>query len=136
MEQFSVFKKLFRTVSFGFFCSLLVFSACKPELDEPSYNSGDADFSRYVAIGGSYTAGYMDNGLSLQSQLQSFPALLASRFQLAGGGPFKQPLVNPGNGLSWDFNSNKCIGRLHIVQKNNCLGISSYLVEQIGRAHV
>ena len=131
MEQGSVFKKLFNTAIAAALSSVLLFPACKPSLDEPAYNSGDADFSRYVAIGGSYTAGYMDNALSLQSQLQSFPALLASRFQLAGGGTFKQPLVNPGNGMGWDFNANRATGRLRIVQKNNCLGALSYLVEPL-----
>lgn len=76
-----------------------LFIACQPELNEAVnepgfYSSGEADFSNYVAVGNSLTAGYADNALYLQGQLNSFPSMLAEKFSLAGGGDFVQPLVN------------------------------------------
>lgn len=80
------------------FCFIAI-TSCKTKFDDPNYSSGEADFSRYVAIGGSYTAGFTDNALYLEGQQNSFPNILSSRFALARGGNFEQPLVNPGNGL-------------------------------------
>ena len=72
---------------------------CQPEFNDPInevgfYSSGSADFSNYVAIGNSLTAGYADNALYLEGQLNSFPSMLANKFSLAGGGDFNQPLVS------------------------------------------
>lgn len=77
--------------------SLIV--GCQPEFNEPVnevgfYTSGEADFSNYVAVGNSLTSGYADNALYLEGQLNSFPAMLSTKFALAGGGDFVQPLVN------------------------------------------
>src|SRR5690606_3350781 len=55
---------------------------------------GSADFSRYVALGNSLTAGTSDNALFRSSQENSFPAILAQQFALAGGGEFRIPFVN------------------------------------------
>ncbi|GAA4002655.1 hypothetical protein GCM10022408_12620 [Hymenobacter fastidiosus] len=68
-------------------------TACQPDLEadfKPS--AGSADFARYVAVGNSLTAGFSDNGLYLEGQQNSYPALLAQQFKLAGGGDFTQPL--------------------------------------------
>lgn len=73
-------------------------TSCEPVFDEPVPVPGDADFTRYVAVGNSLTAGYADNALYRDAQLTSFPNLLATQFQEAGGGPFSQPLVEPGVG--------------------------------------
>lgn len=60
------------------------------------------DFSRYVAIGNSLTAGYMNGALGLEGQSCSYPRLLAG--QAGAGGNFSQPLVaapgisEPGSG--------------------------------------
>lgn len=58
------------------------------------YTSGTADFSHYVALGNSLTAGLTDAALFLAGQQNSIPAILAQQFELAGGGEFSQPLVN------------------------------------------
>ncbi|TXE13158.1 G-D-S-L family lipolytic protein [Seonamhaeicola algicola] len=60
----------------------------------PELTSGTADFSNYVALGASFTAGFTDNALFKASQQNSFPNMLASKFALAGGGDFTQPLMN------------------------------------------
>lgn len=53
---------------------------------------GSADFTRYVAVGNSLTAGYADGGLYLNSQQNSYPSILAGQFKTVGGGNFVQPL--------------------------------------------
>lgn len=70
------------------------FASCEPEFENEvnaNYTSGDADFTSYVAIGNSLTAGYMDGTVSRVSQTYSFPNLLAQQFALVGGGAFTQP---------------------------------------------
>jgi len=57
--------------------------------------TGKADFSRYVAIGDSLTAGFMSGGLGRTAQLNSYPILIAR--QATGdsnGAGFQQPLVS------------------------------------------
>ncbi|WP_026724318.1 lipase [Flavobacterium sasangense] len=70
------------------------FASCEPEFENEvnaNYTSGDADFSTYVAVGNSLTAGYMDGTVSRVGQTYSFPNLLAQKFALVGGGAFTQP---------------------------------------------
>lgn len=54
--------------------------------------SGSANFTRYISVGNSLTAGYADGGLYLAGQLNSYPAIIAQQMKLAGGGDFLQPL--------------------------------------------
>ncbi len=60
----------------------------------PELTAGSADFSNYVAIGASFTAGYTDGALFKASQENSFPNMLAMEFAKVGGGDFTQPLMN------------------------------------------
>ena len=53
-------------------------------------NTADLNFSSYVAIGASFTAGFTDNALFKRVQENSFPNILASKF----GTDFNQPLMN------------------------------------------
>lgn len=55
--------------------------------------AGDADFSNYVALGASFTAGFTDNALFKAAQTNSFPNTLASQFAAVGGGDFNQPMM-------------------------------------------
>ncbi|GGI56494.1 G-D-S-L family lipolytic protein [Winogradskyella haliclonae] len=66
----------------------------EPTVDLPDLITGTADFSNYVAIGPSFTAGVSDGSLFIASQQNSFPSIIASQFANAGGGAFVQPLVN------------------------------------------
>lgn len=60
-----------------------------------SGDPGSADFSNYVAIGNSLTAGFMDAALYNLGQQYSFGALLAEQLELAGApGIFNQPDIN------------------------------------------
>jgi hypothetical protein len=55
-------------------------------------SKGSADFTKYVAIGNSLTAGFADGGLYRDGQLNSYPSILAGQFKTVGGGDFVQPL--------------------------------------------
>ena len=82
----------------------LTLGSCQPELDAPAAASaGEANFSTYIAVGNSLTAGYQSNGLSREGQLNSYPNILAGQFAQAGGGAFVQPLFaeNQANGSGY-----------------------------------
>lgn len=64
-----------------------------PPPEPINYTSGSADFSNYVAVGNSLTAGYSDAALFIDGQTNSFPNMLASNFALAGGGAFTIPFM-------------------------------------------
>ena len=65
----------------------------QPDPDPIVYTSGTADFSKYVALGNSLTAGFSDNALFIAGQEASFPNMLATNFALAGGGSFQIPFM-------------------------------------------
>lgn len=70
------------------------FAACEPEFENEvnaEYSRGEADFTSYVALGNSLSAGYIDGTVSRVSQQYSFPNLLSQQFALVGGGEFTQP---------------------------------------------
>lgn len=77
--------------------SLVVIASCEPDFDNPVEDfvvtSGDADFSKYVALGNSLTSGFTDNALFISAQENSYPNMLATQFAMAGGGSFTQPLM-------------------------------------------
>ncbi|MFC5047239.1 G-D-S-L family lipolytic protein [Aquimarina hainanensis] len=77
--------------------------ACEPEFENPidesgNYESGEANFSNYVALGNSLTAGFADGALYITGQENSYPNILAQQFKSAGGGEFTQPLMNDNAG--------------------------------------
>ncbi len=71
---------------------LLFVAACKPEIHTPSLSRGTANFSRFIAVGNSLTAGYSNGGLYLDGQLNSYPSIMAKQMAQVGGGAFNQPL--------------------------------------------
>jgi hypothetical protein len=60
----------------------------------PPLTAGEVDFSNYVAVGASFSAGFTDNALFIAAQENSFPNLLSQKFEMLGGGSFSQPLMN------------------------------------------
>ncbi len=76
----------------------LAIAGCKPKMDAPIASAGNLDFSRYVAVGNSLTAGYADGTLYRSGQQASYPAIIAGQFALVGGGEFRQPLLNGESG--------------------------------------
>lgn len=77
----------------------LLFYSCEPEIDAYEYTSGSADFSRYVALGNSLTAGYADGALYKEGQQNSWPMMLSNEFKKFGGGDFPQPLMPNDDGV-------------------------------------
>ena len=63
----------------------------EPYLD---IDSGDADFSTYVSMGGGLAAGWSDGSLFMAGQMNSFPNIMSGVMSMAGGGEFTQPYVD------------------------------------------
>ncbi len=76
------------------------FAACSddnitdPIPPPPALDAGTADFSNYVAIGDSQTAGYTDGALFLAAQENSMPNILSNNMASVGGSAFTQPLTD------------------------------------------
>lgn len=80
----------------------LTFVACNSD-DEPVVDpnstdgspltAGTADFSKYVALGDSFAAGFSDNALFMEGQKGAYPNILAQQFALVGGGEFTTPFM-------------------------------------------
>lgn len=79
----------------------LTFVACSEDEEVVKYNStdglpltsGTADFSKYVALGDSFAAGFSDNALFIEGQKGAYPNVLAQQFALVGGGTFTTPFM-------------------------------------------
>ena len=78
--------------------ALLFTSSCNTDFDNDvtsiAVTSGEADFSKYVALGNSLTSGYRDGALYVDGQNESYPSMIAQQMKLAGGGDFKQPMMS------------------------------------------
>lgn len=110
-------KKIFYIPTF--IASLLLLAGCDTEnelkteilaaIETPTnpYNAmpGSADFSNYVAVGNSLTAGFMDGALYTTGQNNSYPQILANQMFFAGGGSFSQPDINSANGFNSSFSN-------------------------------
>ncbi|MFD2941169.1 SGNH/GDSL hydrolase family protein [Flavobacterium notoginsengisoli] len=81
----------------------LTFMACNSDDDVTApvessdgkpLTAGSADFSKYVALGDSFAAGFSDNALFIKGQEGAYPNILAQQFALVGGGEFKTPFAN------------------------------------------
>ncbi len=84
---------------------IIAIGSCKPELDEFTASEGSANFSHFISIGNSLTAGYSDGALYKSAQEYSFPNILATQFKDVGGGDFKQPYLDFPYGVGiqvWD----------------------------------
>ncbi|WP_231425007.1 MULTISPECIES: SGNH/GDSL hydrolase family protein [Pedobacter] len=77
----------------SFIAATILFAAsCKPEIETPAGTSaGQANFSKYIAVGNSLTAGFADGGLYLDGQKVAYPNLLAAQMSTVGGGAFTSP---------------------------------------------
>lgn len=64
------------------------------DVTDIAVSSGEANFSKYIALGNSLTSGFRDNSLYLDGQNESYPSMIAQQMKLAGGGDFKQPLMS------------------------------------------
>lgn len=71
--------------------AILGLVSCKPSIDTVPITKGNADFSRYIALGNSLTAGFADGGLYLEGQKNAFPGMIAGQMKAVGGGSFSTP---------------------------------------------
>ena len=62
--------------------------------DGKPLTSGSATFTKYVALGDSYAAGFSDDALFIEAQKNAYPNIISQQFALAGGGEFKTPFMN------------------------------------------
>ncbi|MEE9190129.1 MAG: SGNH/GDSL hydrolase family protein [Candidatus Neomarinimicrobiota bacterium] len=89
----------------------LLITGCKAPTSGKSDNSdnnwGDGEFSMYVSLGNSLTAGVADGALYAAAQANSFPSLIAKMAGIQDN--FEQPLMS-GNGFSF----NDTLGRLSV----------------------
>lgn len=82
----------------------------KPLPETPS--AGPLDFSTFVAIGNSLTAGYQAGALFTEGQENSLPSIMAEMFAEVGGGDFNQPDINSEFGYSGTDGMGNVFGRL------------------------
>ena len=81
----------------------LTFIACSSNDDDDTttvevpVTAGSADFTKYVALGNSLTAGFSDNALFKKGQEGSYTNILAQQFALVGGGEFRIPFCGDDN---------------------------------------
>ena len=74
----------------------LTFVACTNDDDvvvEEPVSAGTANFSKYIALGDSFAAGYSDGALFIEGQKGAYPNVLSQQFAAAGGGSFVTPLM-------------------------------------------
>jgi lysophospholipase L1-like esterase len=100
------------------------FAACKSNIEPETPSKGDADFTTYVAIGNSLTAGFADGTLYRSGQINSYPSMLSQQFKLVGGGDFKQPLL-PGE-AGWPIApAAGFFPKRELGYTKDCLGVTS-----------
>ncbi len=118
-------KKYFFFISVIF--TLFFCSSCAPDLKIPEASSGTANFSKTIAIGGNFMAGYQDGALFLKGQTLSIPALLSEQFKLVGGSSFNQALMPDDNGLGLNSKlwESPFLSPFHLGYKTDCKGIAS-----------
>ena len=99
----------------------LAFTSCKPKLDANTPEKGNMDPTRFVSVGGSTTAGFADGALYAEGQENSIGNILATQFQLVGGGSFLQPLLSSSSvGIGFTGKSKSILG-----YKTDCTGTTS-----------
>ncbi|AGA79899.1 hypothetical protein [Echinicola vietnamensis] len=99
----------------------LLLGACQYEFPESPVqepDAGNADFSKYVAVGNSLTAGLMDGALYNRAQQHSFAVILAGQLEAAGGGAFNVPDIDSENGF-FSMGPNGPLGRLILTTAPN-----------------
>ncbi len=81
--------------------SLALFASCERKIDKFTASANGLDFSNFVSVGNSLTAGYADGALSRVGQGYSIPNIMATQFKTVGGGEFRQPLLSTDDGVGF-----------------------------------
>ena len=101
--------------------SLALFTACERKIDTFTVSNGSANFTKYIVVGNSLFAGYADGALYHNGQRNSIPNLIAGQLQLAGSGPFVQPMVTSEFGVAFTGSAPK----LKLGPSTDCKGVTS-----------
>ncbi len=100
---------------------LLAFGACKPKEPKVELQAGSADFTQFISIGDGHTAGYMDDGLSIEGQKNSLGYLLQQQLMLVGAPSVEMPWMSQQNiGINTTG-----LSRLILGYKTDCQGLTS-----------
>src|SRR6188768_273880 len=76
-------------------------ASCAPDTSCEDAEAGTANFSKFVAVGNSYVAGFQAGALFNAGQANSLPKILATQMQCVGGSAtFNQPDINSVNGFN------------------------------------
>ena len=98
--------------------------ACNPRLQTAAPNGGKLDFSRYLAVGNSLTAGYADGSLYRSGQMNAYPALLSYSFSRLGPSDYKAPLLPGESGWPINYSAGYYPKRV-LGLSADCLGVTS-----------
>lgn len=82
-----------------FALAIAVFTSCDQEPDVPAPKSGEADFSVFVSLGDSYSAGYTDGALSREGQESAFTMLMAANMTGLGNEGYSVPFLPEGTSV-------------------------------------
>jgi GDSL-like Lipase/Acylhydrolase len=87
---------MIKNIKWLLFASLTLVACNDDEntMTEEPVSAGSADFSKYVALGDSFAAGFSDGALFKAAQETSYTNILAGLLAQAGGGEFKIPYMN------------------------------------------
>ncbi len=88
-----------KNIKWLFLVSLTFMAACNNDDDnktpeEVPVTPGSAVFTKYIALGDSFAAGYSDNSLFKKGQENGYANILSQQFAAAGGGAFTIPYAN------------------------------------------
>ena len=106
----------------------LIIASCKPEINDFTPSNGSADFTSFVAVGNSLTAGYESGALFTSGQEGGFANIMAKQMAFAGGnGVFKIPLMPTEDGVGISETENGLYLRTKLVlgYTKDCLGKTS-----------
>ncbi len=71
-----------------------------PTTPIPPPSAGSANFTKFVAVGNSLTAGFQAAALFDEGQANSLPNIIHKSLMSVGSGDFNQPLINTANGFN------------------------------------
>jgi len=105
-------------IRYLFYLAVFAFMAsCKPEVNDFTPSNGTADFTTYVAVGNSLTAGYADGALYKSAQMYGWANILGKQLTTVGGGEFVYPAVTSEYGV--------LPGKLKLGFSTDCLEVTS-----------
>ncbi len=105
-------------IRYLFYLAVFAFMAsCKPEVNDFTPSNGTADFTTYVAVGNSLTAGYADGALYKSAQMYGWANILGKQLTEVGGGEFVYPAITSDYGV--------LPGKLKLGFSTDCLDVTS-----------